>query len=203
MNLYKDVRLLYENLYKQCTQNKNYVYKSVDRDRKLILKFIVWIIKKYGKDKITNDLLIQYFEFQFSYYRGVITPSGKNSIMMNWIVGPMAIKRWEERNIKENHVVRWRVQRDNIKLSISDEVKKKKVNKALLFRYLKQINPIEEQEKLRYLNKRIGYIHCRDFTTLYNPNSEICNKKCAYKEQCIKRLKKNFPKLYKLRMGDE
>lgn len=197
MNLYKDTCLLYETLYKQCTQNAKFKYTPNLNDKHLILKFVSWLVKNYQRSQITDSLLIQFFEFQFSHYRGVVTPNGRNSIMLNWVIGNKALDRWQNRNISNNKIIVWRVHVDGVKLSV---FKPKRPHKALLFRFLKQINPLEEQEKERFLNKKVGYLHCRNMTTLYNPKSEICSKRCAYKEYCIKRLKQNFEKLYKLRM---
>lgn len=192
LKLSSAIILLYESLYQQISLKTHYRFLPNRTDKLLICKFIRWI-RVNKKTHANVDFLIAYFEFQFSHYEGVQTSYGKNSIMFNWIIGPLAIKRFEQRKVSQRWLVR--LKNKNIKLNLKkvlqnfDKVKKPYVN---------QIYPYEEQEKLRFYNTPKGFVYCLNTTTLYNPISEVCSK-CKNRTDCIKTLKSEFPKLFELR----
>lgn len=197
LKLYPATIATYEELFQQATLNKNYKHKITRRDRLLICRFIKWINKKYHSTQINESLLIQFFEFQFSRYSGIATPKGKNVILLHWIVGPKAIKEWENRVVKKRYLVTWRINKE-FKLQLKKAFVEVKVKSNI---FLLKVSAYEEQSKVRFYNSPEGYVYCGQMTTLYNPLSDLC-KECNYKQDCQERLKLNFEKLYKLRIND-
>jgi hypothetical protein len=194
--LYPATIVVYEELFRQATLNKNYKHRTTRVDRLLICRFIKWINKKYHSSQINETLLIQFFEFQFSRYSGIKTPKGKNVILLNWLIGQKAIMAWEDRVIKKRYLVTWRCNKEfRLKLNKAFAVKVKGSS------FLLKINQYEEQSKNRFYNSPEGYIYCGQMTTLYNPLSDLCQG-CNYKKECEERLKINFEKLYKSRIDE-
>lgn len=56
----------------------------------------------------------------------------------------------------------------------------------------------EDTSKAKLLNKASGWWICQTLTTLYAPQSPVCNK-CDFKERCENLLKKKQPELWRLR----
>lgn len=192
------IKELYQYLYRQATLHSNYIYNSTERDQLLINKFIKWINGAYRQHQINETLLIQFFEFQFSRYSGIVTPKGKNNILLSWLIGPKAIKQWTSRNVKKRYLVTWRINKD-FKLHLKQAFTTIKVNTVPV--YLLVLNEYEEESKKRFYNKPEGYLYCKQMTTLYTPYSELC-RDCDFKDDCIDRLKLTFEKLYKIRIHD-
>jgi len=196
LKLYPSILALYENLYQQATLHSKFKHKTNRKDRLLICKFKVWLNKNYKQHQINESLLIQFFEFQFSRYSGIVTPKGKNSIILSWIIGPKAINEWQNRNVRKRYLVTWRINKE-FKLHLEKTFAQVKVNN--IPKYLLSINQYEEAEKRRFFNTKEGYIYCGQFTTLYNPISISCQA-CSYRTECSERLKINFETLYKIRV---
>lgn len=196
--LYPAVKELYQHLYRKATLHSNFNYQTNRRDRLIICKFIKWINGAYKQHQINESLLIQFFEFQFSRYSGIVTPKGKNNILISWLIGPAAIKHWTSRNVKKRYLVTWRINKD-FKLHLKQTFTTIKVNRVPA--YLLALNEYEEESKKRFHNKPEGYLYCKQMTTLYNPFSELC-RDCDFKDDCIDRLKINFEELYKIRIHD-
>lgn len=201
-DIYEIVCQIYQELYRQATIRPKYTYDPKHADHELIQKFVQWLQKHYKPGQIGEDLLVQYFEFQFSRYSGVVTKYGKNSVMMNWLIGQKAIATWLKRDLSKKFLVRYRCNKD-FKLNLRKHfapAKQVKVNQQKR-NFLSQINKTEEFEKKRYYNKHVGYLYCGDITTLYHPASEVCNG-CNFKDDCTKRLQKSLPNVYKIRFNN-
>lgn len=197
MQIYPAIQALYQQLYRQATLHSNFKYKSSLQDRRLTCKFIKWLRSTYTVHQITEALLIQYFEFQFSRYSGIITPKGKNNIMLNWIIGPKAINAWQNRDIKKRWLVRWHINKDFRLQLIKTFPSVVTVNLRYVIK--KQTRPHEEQAKFRFYQQPKGYLYCAQMTTLYNPASAYCTG-CHFKVTCQERLRLIYPELYKKRM---
>lgn len=195
LQLYPATVAIYQELYKQAALHPNFKYKINKRDRSLICSFVGWLNKNYKPYQLNEAFLIQYFEYQFSRYSGVVTPKGKNNIMLNWLIGVKAQQAWSERKISKRYIVRWRCNKDfQLKLKTAFKKEIRVIDNPFL-----KLNPNEEHEKQRFYNKPTGYIYCADMTTLYNPASKLCEG-CIFKAECIERLQLNLPKLYKIRL---
>lgn len=200
INLYKLTITLYEELFRQATLNTSFQFIPQKRDRKLIFKFIYWLRSKYIKEHITVNLMIQYFEFQFSRYVGTYsTGYGKNKIMLNWLIGEKAIGAWESRDIQKKWLVRFKVKKDvglrlNKAFQSENSVKRLRKTKASFL----ETNVIEEQYKQKFFNQLTGFLLCDMNTTLIHPKSEFCCK-CQFANECKELLKTKYPLLYQMR----
>ena len=202
-NFAKAIVILYDYFYKLVSGNEHYEYRINYNDSKLLERFILWLQQNYEAAQVGENFLLEYFSFQFSRYAGVVTPNGKNSIMLPWILGNKARVLWKDRNIKETYLVRYRIT-PAFKLRLRDAFKEIKiftVNREHKT-YLTKIFAHEEQERRRYFNTEIGYFHCLEMTTLCNPASLLC-KKCVWQVNCKKRLQELFPVVYQLRFNNE
>ena len=191
MDLSQALILLYESLYQQLSLKSHFKFFLTVSDEILIEKFISWV--NVSKQSRANpDFLIAFFEFQFSHYSGVQTKYGKNQIMFNWVIGPKAIERFEKRTISKRWLVR--LKNKEIGLSLKEALKPVKIIKS----YENKIYDFEEKEKQRFYNTPKGLLYCLTTTTLYNPMSKLCNE-CNNKEDCLKVLENEYPKLYNKR----
>jgi len=191
MDLSQALILLYESLYQQLSLKSHFKFFPTVSDEILIEKFISWV--NVSKQSRANpDFLIAFFEFQFSHYSGVQTKYGKNQIMFNWVIGPKAIERFEKRTISKRWLVR--LKNKEIGLSLKEALKPVKIIKS----YENKIYDFEEKEKQRFYNTPKGLLYCLTTTTLYNPMSKLCNE-CNNKEDCLKVLENEYPKLYNKR----
>ena len=183
---------LYESLYQQLSLKSHFKFFPRHIDKMLMCRFIKWI-KTNKKSHANADFLIAYFEFQFSHYKGVQNIYGVNSIMFSWVIGPKAIKRFEDRKVGMRWLVRLKNKEVglNLKTVLKDFGKIKKP-------YENKIYDFEEKDKQRYYNTTQGFLYCLITTTLYNPISELCIK-CINKKDCENMLKIEFPKLHKRR----
>lgn len=200
--LYSTIISLYTELYKQATlKSSRHTYIPSIRNKVLICKFIGWLLKTYKPSLLGPQFLITYFEFQFNRYIGINTNYfGRNAVDINWLIGPKAIGVWESRNPAKKKFIKYRISRE-LHLHLSNIfAADKKVTVNNFYRGLvTSLIETEELEKQRHYNTKVGYLHCADMTTLYNPVSEFCNG-CSFKGDCIKRLKANFSNIYKTRM---
>lgn len=202
MDIEKVIISLYQELFRQSTLNRNFVFIPTHNERVSIEKFSKWIEEKYFKSEIDTGFLIQYFEFQFSHYYGMTTRFGKNRVMLNWIVGKKAIERWEERDLSLKWTVKVKINSEftlNLKNTFKEEVKKKNID--LKSSFIIEINKNEEHYKQRFYNTLKGFAYCQLFTTLYNPKSSLCDK-CTNKKLCTDILKNELPEFYKLRVDE-
>lgn len=197
MRIYKLICDLYEEFYRQVSLNPDFKYfpdsKGNKKDQLMICKFIKFLRKDYNQQYDIN-FLIDYFKFQFSHYAGVKTKYGTNAIMIHWIIGPTAIKRWQDRDVRKKWLVR-------VKLKSEVQLKLFKVYKQKLNNDFVTVYAYEEVDKMRYHNTENGFAYCRFMTTLYNPASSAC-KTCIFKDKCKTILQENHPKLYKLRIDE-
>jgi hypothetical protein len=200
MDYEKVIISLYEELFRQATLNRNYKLHLNPNDKTLVRKFIDWINSTYHESQIGEDFFINYFEFQFSHYHGMISEKfGRNRIMLNWVIGKKAIQRWEERDSSKRWLVKLRVNSEfslNLKEAFKEE--KKKVNISNKSKFILELNKTEEGYKKRFYNELKGFVFCQMFTTLYNPISPLCQS-CTNKDICIKTIQTELPEFYKLR----
>ncbi len=196
--IYQAVIRIYEEFYRQATLKQSFEFKHHPSERKYIVQFTKWFKQRYREQKSIN-VLIKYFEFQFSHYAGISTKYGKNSIVLNWIIGKAAIKRWEDRDIEKGWLVKIRLKRDvDMKLSKAFKSEIMKERQEASRKMFDEVNDYEEKEKQRFYNTIKGFIYCMTTTTLYNPKSKFCEG-CNNKKICEFTLKNNLPEIHKLR----
>jgi hypothetical protein len=195
--IYLAVIKIYEEFYRQATLRQYFEFKHHPMERKQIISFTKWFKKEYKEQK-SIEVLIQYFEFQFSHYAGIQTKYGKNSIILSWLIGVKARKRWIDRDKTKHWLVKFRLKDVDMKLhkAFKDERLLEKIIKNQ--KIFSQLNSYEEKEKQRFYNTLKGFIYCMTTTTLFNPLSQFCNG-CTNQNVCKTTLENHLPKIYKLR----
>ena len=203
MTIYRVICELYTEFFRQVSLNKDFVYVpdskgGYKKDQLIICRFIKWLKTEY-KEQADINFLIDYFKFQFSHYVGIKTAYGRNVIMLHWIIGEGAIKRWKERDVRKKWIVRVKLKNDvQLKLVNTYNKIKKRDNKHIFLK----IYDYEEKDKQRFFNSVKGFQFCLHMTTLYNPKSKLCSS-CDFCIDCQDILNVNHPKLYKLRIDNE
>lgn len=197
--------LIYEELYQQCTLQKNFVMLLRENEYKWLNTFADFIVKQYREEEISTDLLIRYFEFQFSRYVGIEPPKskrthGRNTILLQWVIGKKAIEAWKSRDLKKNWLIKLKL-REEFTLQLNKAFKKENKAKQAsgTLRLLNAVNQLEEQTKLKFYNLPEGLVWCGTVNTVFNPCSEVCAG-CINKTPCMEILQQNYPKLFKIRM---
>jgi hypothetical protein len=198
MNWYKLIMELYQEYYIQISGHKNYTFRPTGNDKKLIARYAHWMWNVYGKESVGLNILIQYFDFQFNYYCRLDTRFGRGVIMLNWVIGDKARKRWQERDKDWDFAVKFTLNRDTNQkfnryfLTAVSQVQTEKRRK-----YLLELG-VDERQKQRYYNSQRGFAICLSSTTLYNPKSPFC-KGCLFADDCRKILQASYPKIFELR----
>jgi len=202
MNIYKATLTIYEELFRQSTLNTSFVCRMDRSARKTLFKFCFWFKDKYTPEQRTVNLLVQYFEFQFSRYSGGYSRNhGKNKIMLTWLVGKKAIGEWETRDVRRKWFVRIKLN-EEVGLRLQKAFRNERAEKAVArtLSVFNNMSDIEETAKQRFYNTVEGYLYCDMMTTLYNPQSKWC-KGCEHAEECTERLRQMYPKLYNSRIN--
>ena len=140
MKIYKIICELYTEFYRQVSLNRNFTYIPMNsgpkKDHLMICRFIKFIKTDYN-EQADIDFLINFFKFQFSHYIGIKTSYGRNAIMIHWIIGPAAVKRWRERDVRKNWIVKVKLRRE-VELKLSETYNKIRKQNS-------NINPNKEQ----------------------------------------------------------
>jgi len=202
--LFKAAIKVYEEFYRQVGVKSDYKFQPRKADYLVTLHFIEVMQEQYDLKQIDIDFIIDYTKFQFSNYVGKsYSKYGSNAVMYQWIFGKNAFKRWVERPIKKKWIVRCKL-KDSVVLDLRKAFRTEERKKILQETYndLVNVKPFEEAQKETYFNTDQGFANCVMFTTLYNKRSRFC-KRCVNKEDCIKIMIEQFPKLHALREKDE
>jgi hypothetical protein len=204
-DLYNATIDIYNELYRQATLVKDFKLTIRAAEDKLLNKFVDFMFAKYSEDAITIDLLIRYFQHQFSRYVGVRPPKhrrthGRNTILIHWLIGKKAFEDWNEREVNKNWLVRLRVNKEfTLKLHKAFAVQIHKAKVEDTENFITSIDRTEENVKLKFYNKPEGLTWCTTITTLFKPVSELCCN-CIHKEYCKIILRNEFPNIYKKRL---
>jgi hypothetical protein len=183
----------YKFYYEKVAKVQNFVFKNSDSRMVVITNFILEF-KEVNQTKLLQEVALKkYFDFQFNYWYKRDAKYGRGtSIQIEWIIGRQAIDRWKKVNKKYmSFIVRKNLKTDND--FTTKEVKIENWNNLLI-----EINPTEEFNKSKFLNKDIGFEACLLTTNLYNHKSPSCLS-CNKSLDCKSRLKIIFPKIYKIR----
>lgn len=202
MKVYKIICELYTEFYRQASLNTNFTFTPMyfrrgNKDHLLICRFIKFLKTDY-KDQVDINFLIDFFKFQFSHYCGVRTQYGKNAIMIQWIIGPAAIKRWRERDVKRKWLVRVKL-KNEVELKLTHTFNQLTRERRRENQTFTKIYDYEEIDKSRHFNTEVGFQFCLYNTTLYNPKSKFCST-CNFRNECEKILQNNHPNLHKIRI---
>lgn len=201
MKIYTLIKHLYQELFRQCSLNTIFIYEPIKNEKKSILRFIKWFKSSYRH--YTVDLLIKYFEYQFSRFEGTYSRGyGKNKIMITWIVGKKAIDNWNNRDISKNCKIKYKLNKEVcLRLNKLFNSQNRQQSITLFKNRLSLLSIQEESNKQRFFNKSEGLFYCIATTTLYNDKSKWC-KSCINNQSCINYLQTNFKQLYNIRINE-
>lgn len=202
LEIYKATIQIYEELYMQATLKRNYLLRETPVVQQQLTAFADFVLKQYGSEEATVDLLIRYFEWQFSRFVGVQTRYGANSILLHWLIGKKAMAEWVKRDPRKNWLVKVKVKKEfQLKLYKAFAIEKQTAAANALKEEALATNPTEEKLKLKHdlYNKPEGLVWCGTLNTLFNPTSELCLA-CTNQEACRHILQREYPKTYKIRI---
>ena len=177
---------LFIDLLGQVTKRK-VSYRCNDADVASWNRFV----ETYG-DGIGEEFLRKYIEYGIqSWFNSGSTRDYSRAVRFSWIVGSAAIKRW---NALGAETRTWVVQSSLKKEHRINTVKHESRVSELLIK----IRPSEEKFKAEFHNTNRGLLWCVANTTLYFHRSGLCAT-CKFKDDCKEILKKEYPKVYKVR----
>ncbi|HPI18729.1 MAG TPA: hypothetical protein PKY56_00025 [Candidatus Kapabacteria bacterium] len=193
---------IYQDLYRQVTLNSDYVVNLGKNDISTLDKFVDRLFTIYQEQSIGIEFLINIIESCFSYWFGVETKFGKGVIMFNWIFGKKSLERYESIKHLDSKMNKFRVRSirkiGKIQINSLDKFKGCEGYSKILSNVVATINLVEEEQKARFLNKKVGFAWCLQNTTLYHHLSRNCII-CSYQQDCKKALKLNYSKVHKIR----
>lgn len=188
---FEDIVLYYEYFYKKTKQSEKYKFIPSEKSKKIIVKFLSTLDKRYNLKTLGNNYLWKYFNFQFKYWDELTITAFWGKMQIEYIIGDKAFQRYLDRNKEfdftlesENNEL---VKKYNLRLS--ELTVSKKVNKS---------KRTDLFIKKSFYNTERGFATCLMLTTLFNPNHSICLT-CNYKPQCKELLKANYPQIYESR----
>lgn len=161
------VKQVYEYLYSASSGNRNFTFKPKERDLKMIENFVKTLNPSHG-----DDWLFNFMCFQFSRYYDLNTRFGKGRIMLGWVIGEKALKKYSNAPNEEKY---WG-EEFKVKLELKNPLNKPvscKPNKSYLDRERKRFEVPERQ-----------LIHCQEMN-LFDSKNKVCMF-CKNKELCKK-----------------
>jgi len=159
------VKQVYEYLYSATSGNRNFEFKPKERELKIIENFVKNLGLSHG-----DDWLFDFMCFQFSRYVDLKTRFGKGRIMLGWVIGDKAFKKYisapnEEKYWGEAFKTRFELRNP--------------LNKALS---CPQGKSHKDRERARFKDLERQLIHCYE-NGLFSYKNKICMF-CKNKELC-------------------
>jgi hypothetical protein len=189
MELREDIVTLYEHLSRKIDNRPHWKFLPTDKQNAMIDNFIDRLASEYRLKSIGKHFLLDYFSYQYlRWFEKNDTQFGK-TVMLNWLIGPKAIERWNLRSEGSSFIVRQKILIPySIHLEAIFPIKNTRHDALALF-------PNEEaiKERFKLDEARIGY--CVENTTLFNKRSKWCLT-CKSRTTCKNLLKKMYPSLY-------
>lgn len=181
---------LYSFFYKRMYKGTSYDF---DKESELHNKQIDSFLQALQEDKVIAgpNWLIDYFSFQWNYWIDASTKT-KKKVMLSWIIGQKALDRWNNKHesyqyyYKRNLYYIFEITTEDVRRSITIGIQNQQPD---------PISEAEESEKLVYQDGIERLVHCMEFTTLFHPQSPICDK-CQQQDSC-KEILFNSPELKK------
>jgi len=181
---------LYELFYRRLYNNESYIYSASESAHKQIDKFLLTLDKKYTLESIGDQFIVTYFTFQFAYWSELDISAYSGRVVMAYIIGPKAFKRWLDRNTDFDYTF------------TSTLIEKTKVPRGEALNLIKEVREErhdllkhEELEKARFTNTERQLTHCLENTTLYSSRSVHCLS-CKEKTTCKDILEKRYPQIF-------
>jgi len=183
----------FKHFYMKTNKLERFFVKMSDKREEFIYGFIEKFKEQTCSPEIQIHALNKFVEYQFNHYIAVNAWSGAMTIRVEWIFGSTSLKRWSEVDKrKASYHVR---QKFKMMVDLTVDVRPPK---DIFNRLYIEINQVEENDKLRFLNTDLGIESCILTTTLYNHKSSHCLN-CAFAKHCKDILKEMYPRIYELR----
>lgn len=197
-------REIYQLFYRGVTLRHDYVLPENRTNEIALNRFVDYLEKGRGLESIGVDWLVDFIELSFHWWYKkkdrLHELHGHTSIKLNWIIGISAMDRYEKMGDRRNLAMylQTRIRKD-VGLGVRRKLNRISTesirdNQA----WLLLAETAEEEEKKRLYNKPEGLFWCKANTTLFNHVSTLCAA-CYNRTRCKELLKKEFPKLYRLR----
>ena len=135
-----------------------------------IKNFLKLLSKQQDLNSLGDWFCWNYVAFQFEYYSSLRTQM-MGKYPANWIFGPKALQRWNERNSEY-----WLYQVGKFMQECEIQVPVNYFSSNLENRF--------EEERRRFLNSPMGLLHCQQFSRFSDksPTCMICKNKGSCKE---------------------
>ena len=146
---------LYEHFFQVSTNNQNFEFRPKERERKMIDTFVSKLTPSHGE-----DWLFGYFCYQFSRYIDLKTRFGKGVVMLGWIIGDKALKKYRDASDEEKY---W-----------GDQFKTRfNIHNPLIEKQPIEYKEYKDKERRRFYNSVRGLLHCKE-NDLYNDKNRHC-----------------------------
>ena len=171
--------------------NRKVSYKCNDKDV-LSFDYFYDYFSNNGKNYIGEEFVRKFLLYGIqSWFNSGAERDYSRSVRFSWIVGGAAIKRW---NALNSETRTWCVRK-----SLKTEHKINTLNhRSELSELLNKVRPHEEEFKREYHNTNRGLLWCIANTSLYFHRSALCVT-CKFKTECKDTLKREYPRVYKIR----
>jgi len=188
-----DVADFYSYFYSKKYKNQKYKLRYTEWSLKIATKFLELFTSHF--ESPDRRLLWNYCVFQFNlrWDQELKGHNGDGRIHFNVIFSEKDFFNFYERNTKHD----W--QFTDAEIIKKYNLKFNDISESSIIRVDSEYD-YEEKLKKKFKEENTLLTSCLDFTTLYKPDSKICND-CEFKNDCIVILKDNFPQLHKARIN--
>jgi hypothetical protein len=156
---------LYEHFFQITSNNPNFEFRPKIRDKKMIETFVSKLNVSQGPDWLFN-----YFCYQFQRYADKKTRFGKGIVMLGWVIGDKALKRYSEASDEEKYYG------EKFRLDHN-------ISNPLTIRTPVDTRSYRQREKKRFYNQVRGLIHCKENDLKYDQKDKLCMF-CKNKKEC-------------------
>lgn len=184
---FKLVVFYYEELYRKVAMEPDFVMHCKKIDVHTIWNFI----DHFGAQNIRKDFLRTYFEFQFNLHYKKSYRGNRGAVPMVSLISKKARQDWANRKkYKFKYHVLYGLKQAVTLKRVKGDMKWMEV--------LAEGTEAEETHRAKFLNEPKGTLWCYANTSLYNHKSVSCLL-CNASNICKETLKKEQPRIYKLR----
>lgn len=159
------VNQLYEYFFQISSNNPSFEFRPKLREKKMVESFVKKLNVSQG-----SDWLFNYFCYQFQRYADKKTRFGKGIVMLGWVIGDKALKRYREASDEEKY---W-----GEKFRLDNNTSNPLINRTPV-----DTRSYKQREKKRFYNQLRGLIHCKENDLKYDQKDKVCVF-CKNKKEC-------------------
>lgn len=186
MNHHQAVTRLFDYFYNKLYRTNYHLDLSRETQRKMVDNFVRLLGQQLNLPNVGVNHLVDYFAYNFHYWWS--KKNLKRRITLGWIVGPVAYRRWVQRNVGVDFYTLQFLKEHSLDLQ---ELRVELTGESS---ESERLSRSEELEKLRFVGEARFY-HCALHTTLYHHLSSTCLG-CTERVGCKTLLRNSNPKLY-------